>query len=63
MAEQSQTTGFHVLTEDKPSGWRIVMRHPNGTAFMHTGSLLEKLRDWRVWLVNYRHGYRFGVQR
>jgi hypothetical protein len=46
------------------TGRRLVMRHPtNGTVFEHTGTLWQKLRDWRDWLWCWRNGYRFGIEK
>jgi len=42
---------------------RVVMRHPDGTVFRHTGGIIRALFDWRWWLLNYRHGYRFSIEK
>ena len=38
---------------------RLIMRHPSGTVFQHTGNAWQRLRDWRWWLWCWRNGYRF----
>ena len=43
--------------------WRVVMRHPSGTVFLHTGSLFRQLLDWRAWLWCWRNSYRFRIEK
>jgi hypothetical protein len=39
----------------------LIMRHPAGTVFRHTGSVWQKLYDWKAWLWCWRNGYRFEI--